>query len=580
VIDGRSDDQQASVQKFERTGRFVLKFRTEETSPLAFRRLVGAAVDAAGNVYALDADAGRVIKMDLLGNYLFSFASFGRDDGQLVLPSGITSSPFGGMFVTDVSQSATRIQRFTFDGAFTGKFGDYRAPDITIDPRTNFVLVADTDHDQVLVYLLRGPQLLQTFGHSGSGDGEFSQLNGIAADRQFVYVADRGNSRVQVFHAQDLGDPYEFVRSVTYQAERRFSPRGIAPVRGGFVVADVGNEQLVKFTPDGRVDRIIGSRGQGDGQFDNVQSVAADSEGGLYATDNHTQLVQKFSPDGRFLYSFGGEGMAPNNLNAPEGIHITGGRIYVVDAFNGRVAVFAEDLKRDRDGDGLVGIYDLDQDGDGISDELEGNGDRDTDGDGIPDNLDLDSDQDGICDVIEVGLPATDDCHIADTRDDNGNGLADSVDPDAGGTALVPRDTDGDGVPDYLDGDSDNDGRCDVSETRGGVDANHDCVYDHEEDLNGDGLADALYVINGKPLVLIDSNRDGLPNTIDAAANSSSSSGGGGCAIVAPVARPAGWCGLSLVPALFLLRRAWPARRKRTERRAEDPDSHRPVRRL
>jgi len=80
--------------------------------------------------------------------------------------------------------------------------------------------VADTDHDQVLVYLLRGPQLLQTFGHSGSGDGEFNQVNGIAADGRFVYVADRGNSRVQLFTAPDLGDPAEFVRSATYQPDR------------------------------------------------------------------------------------------------------------------------------------------------------------------------------------------------------------------------------------------------------------------------------------------------------------------------------------------------------------------------
>ena len=47
---------------------------------------------------------------------------------------------------------------------------------------------------------------------------------------------------------------------------------------------------------------------------------------------------------------------------------------------------------------------------------------------------------------------------IADAADENGNGLADSGDPDAGAADLVPRDSDGDGTPDYRDGDSDNDG--------------------------------------------------------------------------------------------------------------------------
>ena len=57
---------------------------------------------------------------------------------------------------------------------------------------------------------------------------------------------------------------------------------------------------------------------------------------------------------------------------------------------------------------------------------------RDTDLDGIPDYLDTDSDNDGIPDAVE-----------------------------AGPTPGTPVDSDGDGIPDYLDTDSDNDGRLD-----------------------------------------------------------------------------------------------------------------------
>jgi hypothetical protein len=85
-----------------------------------------------------------------------------------------------------------------------------------------------------------------------------------------------------------------------------------------------------------------------------------------------------------------------------------------------------------------------DDDGDFISNRDEGcEFNRDSDQDGIPDYLDSDSDNDRIPDYIEVGD------QDLETR---------------------PRDTDGDGVPDYLDRDSDNDG-----------------VPDSEEDRNGDG---------------------------------------------------------------------------------------------
>jgi hypothetical protein len=221
---------------------------------------------------------------------------------------------------------------------------------------------------------------------------------------------------------------------------------------------------------------------------------------------------------------------------------------------NGRVQVFADDIKPDKDGDGLHGALDLDSDGDGIPDEAEGGGD--TDSDGIANSHDLDSDGDGICDVVEAGLADEDgDCHYDDRTDENGNGLADSLDPEMGGTPAPLPDTDGDGIPDYLDGDSDGDGVCDVSEVEGGVDSNGDCVYDNEEDLDGDGLADALYIIGGEPLRFVDSDGDGIPNHLDADGGVFET--GPGCAL-APVnggGSAASWLALLFLPLLILFRR-------------------------
>jgi len=82
---------------------------------------------------------------------------------------------------------------------------------------------------------------------------------------------------------------------------------------------------------------------------------------------------------------------------------------------------------------------------------------NDIDGDGAPDHLDLDGDNDGIPDSVE-------------------------------GTA----DTDGDGIQDYLDLDSDNDGITDSVEA-GFVDADGDGVIDGFTDTDGDGWNDANY---------------------------------------------------------------------------------------
>ncbi|WP_039916943.1 putative Ig domain-containing protein [Cellvibrio mixtus] len=173
---------------------------------------------------------------------------------------------------------------------------------------------------------------------------------------------------------------------------------------------------------------------------------------------------------------------------------------------------------RDSDGDGIPDRLDLDSDNDGIPDIIESglrfltdtnrdgridnviDSDRnglhdaidllqralDTDRDGTPDFQDLDSDGDGIWDLVEAGvaraLDTNNDGRIDVFIDLDRDGIADSVDAlVAGGTAGTPpsiRDTDGDGTPDYLDLDSDNDGFPDSLENG---DFNNDGIPDSEQ---------------------------------------------------------------------------------------------------
>ncbi|MEP6749150.1 MAG: T9SS type A sorting domain-containing protein, partial [Bacteroidota bacterium] len=148
----------------------------------------------------------------------------------------------------------------------------------------------------------------------------------------------------------------------------------------------------------------------------------------------------------------------------------------------------------DSDNDGVANFMDKDWPGfvdinhDGVNDNF------DTDLDGIPDFLDLDSDNDGIPDVVETGgVDANGDGRIDNYTDPDNDGLSQNVDAGFGiagsGNGLGMRDTDGDGIPDYLDLDSDNDGIPDVIEA-GGADANNDGRIDNFTDSDADGFSD------------------------------------------------------------------------------------------
>ncbi|WP_186810654.1 Ig-like domain-containing protein, partial [Oceanithermus desulfurans] len=140
---------------------------------------------------------------------------------------------------------------------------------------------------------------------------------------------------------------------------------------------------------------------------------------------------------------------------------------------------------------------------------------RDTDQDGIPDHKDIDADNDGIFDIVEVGHADADTDHDGRTNGPVGNnGLDDNYETDDTASAqanyTVP-DTDGDGLPDYLDIDADNDGINDNIE--GQTTAGY--VAPAGSDANGNGMDDAYDNSGGYWVNPTDTDGDGAPDYLD-----------------------------------------------------------------
>jgi uncharacterized repeat protein (TIGR01451 family) len=185
---------------------------------------------------------------------------------------------------------------------------------------------------------------------------------------------------------------------------------------------------------------------------------------------------------------------------------------------------------KNMDSDGRSNPYDLDSDGDGITDVREAqfpdinydgrvdgpvNNDGrnitlaalpsltmpNTDGSGLINPFDIDSDNDGIPDNVE-GL-TTAGYLLPSGLDTDLDGIDNSYDNFAGfgGDGIHPVDTDSDTVYDYLDDDTDGDGLSDIIEGN---------------DYNLNGLPDDLVTLTG-----LDTDGDGLDNRFDA--NNSSS---------------------------------------------------------
>lgn len=157
----------------------------------------------------------------------------------------------------------------------------------------------------------------------------------------------------------------------------------------------------------------------------------------------------------------------------------------------------------DADGDGIPNHYDLDSDNDGIPDLVEALG-TDTNGDGVIDDL-RDRDSDGLLDVYDTndedGPTGTNQCLTQPTCA-LGRSTSLLFDRNADGINETVPNNDADALPNYLDLDSDNDGIQDLIEAGGA-------------DTNGDGLVDNYNPTTGKFIGVLDTDNDGFSNIYD-----------------------------------------------------------------
>lgn len=117
----------------------------------------GAALDAAGNLFVVDAGTKHVWKLSPAGGLLADWGSYGTGEGQFDYPVRAATDPDGNLYVVD--HTTHRVEVFTNNGVFLGQWGSV-----------------------------------------GSGPGQFLNPIGIAVDRDgSVYVCDTNNQRMQKF---------------------------------------------------------------------------------------------------------------------------------------------------------------------------------------------------------------------------------------------------------------------------------------------------------------------------------------------------------------------------------------------
>ena len=264
-VTGVDVDSQNRVWVFHRADRPVLCIDGDTGEVVSsfgddlFENEHGLQVDADGNVWVTDADTHVVEQYSPEGELIKTVGikgDPGEDEERFNKPTDLDFGPDGSIYVTD-GYGNNRVVKLDSDGKF-----------------------------------------VTAWGTKGEGSGEFDTPHGIAVDGEGrVYIADRGNSRVQIFDADGTFHS-------EWKSEEIGRPWGVdVNSDGNVLVADGGDltntafdrNGAVLMTPEGEILERWGSYGSQDGQFYWAHDIAAGADGSVYVVDvNAGMRVQKF----------------------------------------------------------------------------------------------------------------------------------------------------------------------------------------------------------------------------------------------------------------------------------------------
>ena len=160
-----------------------------------------------------------------------------------------------------------------------------------------------------------------------------------SAETAELYVADAASHDIKV-----LGLDGHLQRVIGQRGEGRGEfnfPCDIADDGEVIWVADAGNHRVQGLTHAGEPLVVFGQPGDAPGDLALPKGIAVDSEGHVYVVDARFENVQVFDRSGNVLLYFGEEGTGPGEFWLPSGIFIDPtDRIWVCDAYNQRIQVF------------------------------------------------------------------------------------------------------------------------------------------------------------------------------------------------------------------------------------------------
>jgi hypothetical protein len=242
-------------------------FRDGTGEDAAFRTPTGIAVGPDGRIYVSDTGNARIRAITPDG-VVTTFAGNGEGasvDAQdplsasFISPRGLAFAPDGSLYVADAN--AMNLRRIAADGVTTAALDTQELSGVAVAPDGTVYAVSQSGF---VVSVLKAGVLVPIAGSVGEagdlpGRGTHARLRpaeGLIVDNGSLVVTDTGNYKVRrIALSPDYtvttlaGDGRAGSETGTDSAFHLVNPRGVARTPTGYVVADSGNNRILRIEP-------------------------------------------------------------------------------------------------------------------------------------------------------------------------------------------------------------------------------------------------------------------------------------------------------------------------------------------
>ena len=248
------------------------------------------------NIMFVDAFCLRIIAQD--GTLVNTVGSYGNGPGQFTLPLGVAANKHGVIFASDSANH--RVEKFSPEGKFLLSFGNQDTMNGCLDSPEGIALlaeekvyVADRGNNRIQVFMQRNGKFAMGFGKKGNGPVQFNGPRALAVDTAWnrLLVTDCGNSRIQAVTLD--GKPLmQFGTQGSVSLSNHFFPFCITTDQDGFVfVTETRSRSVLIFTPQGY---LIKRLGEDLGLFRTPHGISVDTQGQVIVTDASSHRMYFF----------------------------------------------------------------------------------------------------------------------------------------------------------------------------------------------------------------------------------------------------------------------------------------------